>query len=41
MAFASGTSAVGLAAFNGSGDQGGSYDMGRIGHHVKEFLTAC
>ncbi len=27
VAFASGTSAVGLAAFNGSGDQGGSYDM--------------
>lgn len=40
VAFAIGTSAVRLAAFDGSGDQGSPYDMGRIRHHVKEFLTA-
>ena len=40
VSFAIGTSAVRLAAFDGSGDQGSPYDMGRIRHHVKEFLTA-
>jgi len=35
-----GTSAVRLAAFDGSGDQGSSHDICRVGHHVKEFLTA-
>lgn len=40
VAFAIGTFAVRLAAFDGSGDQGSPYDMGRIRHHVKEFLTA-
>ena len=41
MAFAIGTSAVRLAAFDGSGDQGSPYDMGWIRHHAKELLTAC
>ena len=40
VAFAIGTSAVRLAAFDGPGDQGGPYDVCRIRHHVKEFLTA-
>ena len=40
VAFAIGTSAVRLAAFDGPGDQGSPYDMGRVWHHVKEFLTA-
>lgn len=41
MPLSIGTSAVRLAAFDGSGNQGGSHDMGRIGHPVEEFLTAC
>lgn len=36
-----GTSAVRLAAFDGSGDQGSPHDMGRVRHPVEEFLTAC
>lgn len=36
-----GTSAVRLAAFDGSGDQGSPHDMSRVRHPVKEFLTAC
>jgi len=35
-----GTSAVRLAAFNGSGDQGTSHDMGWVWHPVEQFLTA-
>lgn len=36
-----GTSAVRLAAFNGSGDQGSPHDICQIRHCVEEFLTAC
>ena len=35
-----GTSAVRLAAFDGSGDQGSPHDICRIWHCIKEFLTA-
>lgn len=35
-----GTSAVRLAAFDGSGDQGSPYDICRVRHCIEEFLTA-
>ena len=35
-----GTSAVRLAAFDGSGDQGSPHDVGRIRHRVEDLLTA-
>lgn len=38
--FAIGTSAVGFAAFDGSGYQGSPHDVGWVWHHVKELLTA-
>ena len=40
VAFAIGTSAVRLAAFDGPGDQGSPHDAGRIRHCVEDFLTA-
>lgn len=35
-----GTSAVRLAAFDGSGDQGSPHDVGRVRHCVEDLLTA-
>ena len=40
MPLSIGTSAVRLAAFNGSGDQGSPHDICRIRHCVEEFLPA-
>ena len=40
MPLSIGTSAVRLAAFNGSGDQGRPHNICRIRHCVEEFLTA-
>lgn len=40
MPLSVGTSAVRLAAFDGSGDKGSPHDAGRIRHCVEDFLTA-
>ena len=40
MPLSVGTSAVRLAAFDGSGDQGSPHDAGRVWHCVEDFLTA-
>lgn len=41
MPLSVGTSAVRLAAFDGSGDQGSPHDVGWVWHCVEDFLTAC
>lgn len=40
MPLSVGTSAVRLAAFDGSGDQGSPHDVSRVRHRVEDFLTA-